>query len=50
MMFYREDIFADFSDMSYADLAKVNIEERLMIAGTCFANDQGVGATLPAKA
>lgn len=44
------DIFADFSGMTYDDLATVNVEERLMIAGTCFVNEQGVGATLPAKA
>ena len=45
-----EDLFSNFSDLSYADLAKVNVEERLMIAGTCFVNEQGVGVTLPAKA
>jgi NADH-quinone oxidoreductase subunit G len=45
-----EDIFADFSDMGYSALATVNVDERLMIAGTCFVNEQGVGATLPAKA
>ena len=45
-----EALFVDFSEMTYADLATVNIDERLMIAGTCSANDQGVGATLPAQA
>ncbi len=45
-----EDIFSDFSDLSYADLAKVNAEERLSIGGTCYENTQGVGVTLPAKA
>ena len=45
-----EDIFAEFSGMTYDDLATVNVDERLMIAGTCFVNEQGVGATLPAKA
>jgi len=45
-----EDLFSAFSDLSYADLAKVNVEERLMIGGTCYENEQGVGVTLPAKA
>ncbi len=45
-----EAVFAAFSALGYADLATVNVDERLMIAGTCFANEQGVGVTLPAKA
>lgn len=45
-----EDLFAAFSDLSYADLAKVNVEERLSIGGTCYVNEQGVGIMLPAKA
>ena len=45
-----EDLFSAFSDLSYADLAKVNVEERLTIGGTCFVNEQGVGVMLPAKA
>ena len=45
-----EDIFSNFSDLSYADLAKVNADERLVIGGNCYENEQGVGVMLPAKA
>ena len=41
-----EDIFSDFSDLSYADLAKVDAEESLKIGGTCYENTQGVGVEL----
>ena len=41
-----EDIFSDFSDLSYADLAKVDAEESLKIGGTCYENKQGLGAKL----
>ncbi len=41
-----EDIFSDFSDLSYADLAKVNVDERLLIGGNCYENTQGVGVKL----
>ncbi|MBC8334625.1 MAG: (2Fe-2S)-binding protein [Anaerolineales bacterium] len=42
-----EDLFSAFSDLSYADLAEVNAEESLSIAGTCYENKQGLGAQLP---
>jgi len=45
-----EDIFSNFSDLSYTDLAKVNADEKLSIGGTCYENEQGVGVKLPAKA
>ncbi len=45
-----EDIFSDFSNLTYADLAEVNAEESLSIGGTCYENTQGVGVQLPAKA
>jgi len=41
-----EDIFSDFSDLTYADLAKVNADERLKIGGNCYENTQGVGVKL----
>ena len=45
-----EDVFSAFSDLSYADLAKVSAEESLLIGGTCYENKQGLGVMLPAKA
>ena len=45
-----EDVFSAFSDLNYADLAKVSAEESLLIGGTCYENKQGLGVTLPAKA
>ena len=41
-----EDIFSDFSGLSYADLAKVNADEKFQIGGNCYENTQGVGVKL----
>lgn len=39
-----------FAGLSYAALAVVDVEERLSIGGTCYENEQGLGAQLPAVA
>ena len=41
-----EDIFSDCFDLSYADLAKVNADEKLSIGGNCYENKEGLGAML----